>query len=81
MLAVLADALDCFVRLYDAYPRSQRGRLHSEAAGWLFDDGAAGPFSFAWTCDGLGLDASYLRAGIRRIEARLRGNIEASKGI
>jgi hypothetical protein len=81
MIAVLADALDCFVRLYDAYPRSQRGRLSAEARRWLFDDASDRPFSFEWVCDGLGLDASYLRAGIRRIEARLGKNIEASKGV
>jgi hypothetical protein len=81
MLAVLAEGLDCFLNCYAAHPLSARGRLSAEARHWLFDEASGGPFSFAWICDGLGLDASYLRAGIRRIEARMRGNNEASKGV
>jgi len=73
MLAVLGDAIDCFFSesLYSAYPTSRRGRLRAEAERWLFDEAAAGPFSFNWICDGLDLDASYLRAGIRRVGAKM----------
>ena len=81
MLATLGNGLDYFLDYYDAHPLSRRGRLSAEARRWLFDDASDQPFSFAWVCDGLGLSGSYLRAGIRRIEVRLRGNIEASKGV
>jgi hypothetical protein len=72
MLAILADALDCFLDYADAHAVSRRGRLRSEAARWIFDATAADPFSFVWICDGLGLDASYLRRGIRRVEERMK---------
>lgn len=73
MIAVLGDAIDCFLNesFYSAYPMSRRWRLRAEAERWLFDDAAAGPFSFHWICDGLDIDASYLRVGIRRVEAKM----------
>jgi len=73
MLATLADGLDCFLDYCTAPPLTRRGRLRSEAERWIFEESAAGyPFSFEWICDGLGLSPSWLRAGIRRLEARLR---------
>ena len=73
MLAVLIDALDCFLATgaAQAYSRSGRGRRRAEAEAWLFDAAAPAPFSFAWVCDGLGIDAGYLRAGIRRLAAKI----------
>ena len=73
MVAVLGDAVNCFLSesLRSAYPSSPRWRLRAEAGEWLFDDAAAGAFSFNWICDGLDIDASYLRAGIRRVEAKM----------
>ena len=72
MLAVLADGIDDL--LVHRGPVRLRGRRRAEADEWLFDEAAAVPFSFAWICDGLGIDASYLRAGIRRLEAKLRSS-------
>ncbi|MGB8685662.1 MAG: hypothetical protein WCD12_22470 [Candidatus Binatus sp.] len=66
MLATLADAMDCFLNYAEAHPVSRRGRLHAEARRWIFDDAASGAFSFNWICDGLGIDAAYLRGGIQR---------------
>ncbi len=66
MLAVLADALDCYRYGASAHPQSRRGRLHDEAKRWINAE-ASGPFAFEWVCDGLGIDASYLRAGILRL--------------
>lgn len=79
MLAVLGDAIDCFLSesLYRAYPASRRARLRDEAARWLLDEAAVGPFSFNWICEGLGIDASHLRGGVRRIE----GKMTLSKGL
>ena len=81
MLAVLANGLDSFLGCYDAHPLSRRGRLSAEARRWLFDDASDRPFSFEWVCDGLGISASYLRAGIRRIEARMHAKTDRSKGL
>jgi hypothetical protein len=83
MLAVLGDAIDCLLSesLYAAYPSSARGRLRAEARRWLFDDAAARPFSFNWVCDGLGISASYLRAGIWRLEAQMHAKLGPSKGL
>jgi hypothetical protein len=68
MLAVLLDAIDS---LFVAGRAPSRCRLRSEASRWLFDEAAAGPFSFAWICDGLGIEPSYLRAGVRSLDAKL----------
>jgi hypothetical protein len=65
MLAVLADGIDS---LFCTGGHPRRERVRAEAARWLFDDGAAGPFSFQWVCDGLEIDSAYLREGILRIK-------------
>jgi hypothetical protein len=82
LLAVLSDAIDCFISegFYWAHRRSRRGRLHKEAERWLFDEAATGPFSFNWICDGLDLDASYLRGGVHRVEAKRR-KLASSNGL
>jgi hypothetical protein len=81
MLAILVDALDCFRNYAGAPTFTRRGRLHSEAASWLFDGTAEGPCSFAWVCLALEIDPSYLRAGIRRLEARMRRGAGSSNGL
>jgi hypothetical protein len=76
MVAVLADALDRFlgVGFYQAnppHPQSRRGRERREAAEWIFEEfDADRPFSFDWLCDGLDIDAQYLRAGLKRAAAK-----------
>jgi len=74
MVAVLLDGIDRFLGagFYQAHPDSRRGRERHESAEWIFDEAAGAPFSFNWLCDGLDLDASYLRGGIRRVEATMR---------
>src|ERR1700691_6292606 len=59
MLAILIDALDCFQRYAASPTLTRRGRLHAEAARWLFDDAAHGPMSFSWICDALEIDPPY----------------------
>ena len=73
MLAVLGDGIEYFLGKgrYHAHPFSRRGGLCPEAGKWIFDEAAAGPFSFNWICDGLEIGQSYLRAGIRRVEAQM----------
>ncbi|HKN01242.1 MAG TPA: hypothetical protein VJX23_12060 [Candidatus Binataceae bacterium] len=81
MLAVLGDGIEYFLGkgCYHAHPFSRCAVLRSEAGKWIFDEAAAGPFSFNWICDGLQIGQSYLRAGIRRVEAQIHG--ETSKGL
>ena len=69
MLAVLGDGIEYFLGkgCYPAHALSRRGCLRSEAGKWIFDEAAAGPFSFNWICDGLEIGQSYLRAGITRV--------------
>jgi hypothetical protein len=87
MVAVLADALDRFlgVGFYQAnppHPQSRRGRERREASEWIFEEpGADRPFSFEWICDGLDLDAQYLRAGVERAAAKKAEKSAASKGL
>jgi hypothetical protein len=50
--------------IYDArgyyLPPSERRWIHKEVVAW-FESYDYSPFSFAWTCDELGLDASAVR--------------------
>jgi len=81
MLAVLGDGIEYFLGkgCYHAHPLSRRRDLRSEARKWIFDEAAADPFSFNWICDGLEIGQSYLRAGIKRVEAQMQG--ETSKAL
>jgi len=61
MVAILADALDCFQKNLCART-SKRRRLFREAEQWIFSDDSHWVFSFCNICDVLGFDASALRA-------------------
>jgi hypothetical protein len=65
MYAVLQDALQCFRGHSSRNPRSAR-RLAREAEEWFFSEDVDWPFSFLNMCAALGLDPSYIRAGLRR---------------
>jgi len=74
MLAVLADAVRCYETYIDARSRAQR-RLFVEAETWLMDRKADGAFAFETICQTLGIDANYLREGLRRRRLKeLNGN-------
>lgn len=63
MLAVLEDAVGTFQKHVNAHDR--RGRLlFAEAEEWFASADTAWPYSFAVMCQGLGLDADYLRKGL-----------------
>jgi hypothetical protein len=68
MVAVLADGI---ASLSVAGGSVSRQCLRAEADRWIFEDCSAVPFSFVWICDGLGIDPYYLRAGVRRIKAKM----------
>lgn len=66
MRAVLDDAIRCFQQ-----PRGRKAvRLAHEAERWLFSDQTRWPFAFLNICAALGLDAAYLRRGLRRWQQR-----------
>ena len=60
-LALLADALRCL----EGERRRKYGLVAREAHTWLFH-AFDGPFSFDTTCQVLGLDAAWMRAGLRK---------------
>src|SRR5262245_50436515 len=65
MLAVLEEAVDDFQRWVTAHDRVGKRRF-DEAEGWFESDDSDWPYSFPNICQALGLDAGYLRAGLRR---------------
>lgn len=66
--AVLRDALRQLQRsLYATDAHGQR--LHQEAAAWIASPDRDEPFSFENVCDALGLEADYIRGGLRSLRA------------
>lgn len=69
MLAVLQDAL--LVLVSHARHRSRKSRrMAAEVAGWFGSDSRAHPFAFGAICDVLGLDVSFIRGAIARLQQR-----------
>jgi hypothetical protein len=64
MLAVLEDALRCFQNNADA-KSGPRKRLFADAEQWLCGGEGDGPFSFETVCETLGIEPSFLRAGLK----------------
>jgi hypothetical protein len=62
MRAVLEDAVNCFQRALG--PNADR--MAKDAEKWLFNDDARWPFSFVNICTVLGLNAEYVRLGLKR---------------
>jgi hypothetical protein len=64
MVAVLLDALSIFYKTEGV--RDHRKRLEfREVHGWIFADGADGPFSFENVCGAIGIDADALRDSLK----------------
>lgn len=68
MLAVLQDALLTVAVQARRQTRKSR-RLAAEARRWFASETRAHPFAFAAICDVLGLETSYIRAALRRLQA------------
>jgi hypothetical protein len=69
LIAILADAIDCYQK--NLVARSARGRrLCREAEKWMLSDDQAWVFSFRNICDALGVDAEAVRARTRVWKAR-----------
>jgi hypothetical protein len=76
MLAILEDALRAYM---GPVPSSQE-----EAAAWISDTRDRGVFSFAVVCETLGLEASAVRAALRRMPLgppRSRPNARRQAGL
>jgi hypothetical protein len=66
MMAVLEDAIACYQKY--AFARDPRGKaMFRDAEEWIEETGAGWLFSFENVCDVLGLNADYLRRGLRRL--------------
>ena len=70
LLAVLEDGIATFQQ--HVRDRDRKGRqLFRDAAEWIESPCVDGPFTFEVICDALGIDAEYLRAGLRRWRERV----------
>lgn len=79
MLAVLEDAVGTFQKHVTATNRRAR-RLFVEAEEWFGSDSTDWPYSFENVCVALGLEAEYLRRGLRRWqEAQVQQPEECAK--
>jgi hypothetical protein len=67
MLAVLKDAITCFLENFGA-SNAKRKRLSKEADAWIFEEDRVWMFSFESICGILGLDPGYIRKGLRQRE-------------
>lgn len=63
MLAVLADAVECFFKHSTAHHRAGT-RLFREAREWIFAEDGEQPFSFVNVCEALSLNPNYIRRGM-----------------
>ena len=69
MLAVLEDAVYSYQQSCDSRTARDR-RLAHETEQWFESEETGSPFSFVTICQVFGLDPDYLRAGLRRWQAR-----------
>lgn len=70
MVAVLEDAMRCFLNYADATDRKQRA-LAADARAWFDSPERTRLFDFENVCDVLGIDAGYLRRQLaRQLDAR-----------
>ena len=69
LLAVLEDAIRTYERYACAHDR-RGATLRTQVEEWFASDDSDWTFSFVAICDALGLETSYLRAGIGRLRER-----------
>jgi len=60
MVAVLEDAVRCFLNYYRATDRKQRD-LYEDTRKWLMSSESSGLYAFGNVCEVLGIEAGYLR--------------------
>ena len=71
LLAVLADAISTFRRTAAAATRDDE-RTFVETVRWFASDDATDVLGFLGICRALGLDAAYLRQGLKNVRACAR---------
>lgn len=69
MVAVLEDAVDVYRKLAGA-PDARRQQLFRDSEEWIESNDRNWIFSFQNICDVLGIEAEYLRRGLRTIKAQ-----------
>lgn len=78
LLAVLEDAVDCFLEYHAAEDRIGKARFQ-EAEEWIMQSGDAWFFSYENVCQLLGLNPEYLRRGLRQWSAKKIHREKASR--
>jgi hypothetical protein len=78
MLAVLEDALRC-LQIYAEGCNPAHRQACGEAETWILDRRAQGPFAFDTICEALGIQADYLRDGIRRWRVQLSNGLDSRR--
>ena len=73
MVAILEDAVDVYRKQAGARDRKRR-QLFEDAEGWIESHDNSWIFSYENICDVLGIDAAYLRKGLRIWKARAGGD-------
>ena len=73
MVAILEDAVDVYRKQLGARDRKRR-QLFEDAEAWIESADRSWIFSFENICDVLGIDASYLRKGLRLWKAKAGGD-------
>jgi hypothetical protein len=71
LFAVLEDAVRCYLKNRDSGQTSRSDPEFLEAAEWLSSNEETGPFSYIKVCEALGINADFLRTGIRHHTGRL----------
>ena len=69
MAAVLADAVECYMKQSDA-PDVRGQQMFGDAEAWIFGSTTRWLFSYGNICDVLGLDPEYVRRGLRTWRSR-----------
>ena len=73
MVAILEDAVDVYRKQAGARDRKRR-QLFEDAEAWIESSERTWIFSFENICDMLGIDAEYLRKGLRAWKRKAGGN-------
>ena len=74
MIAVLELAVDDYLQHAAIMHRRAQG-LFAGAEEWIESPDRSWVYAFETICDHFGLDADYVRKGLRRRKARARGNV------
>lgn len=79
MLAILEDAVNCYIKYASA--RDRRGRRQfQEAEEWIFQSGSDWLFSFENICEILGIDPEYLRQGLLGWKEKVAADGQGGRG-